>query len=218
MKLPRSVPQFRLLKLAPLTIISLFLFTNLTGIFFSHVFAPSANGNAQREIIPADVPTSGNAEMDHIIFRAGERQGVDPRFIHAVIWQESKYNPDAHSRAGAVGLMQLMPGTAKRFGCKDLTNVTSNVEAGTRYLSWLLRRFDGDVPLTLAGYNAGEGAVDKYNGVPPYSQTQQYVRNIIGRYGKAYHPVLSPERALVEFHLVPGDHGSPNDIGIADEN
>ncbi len=210
MKLPRSVPHFRSLKLAPLAIISVFLFTNLTGIFFSRAFAPSANANITQEIVPTDIPTSGNTDLDHVIFHAGERAGVDPRFIHAVIWQESKYNPDAHSRAGAVGLMQLMPGTARRFGCQNLYNAASNVEAGTRYLSWLLKRFDGDVTLTLAGYNAGEGAVDKYNGVPPFNQTQQYVRNIVARYGKTYHPVLSPEQALVAFHLVPNGDLSRN--------
>ncbi len=108
MKLPRSVPHFRSLKLAPLAIISVFLFTNLTGIFFSRAFAPSANANITQEIVPTDIPTSGNTDLDHVIFHAGERAGVDPRFIHAVIWQESKYNPDAHSRAGAVGLLSNM--------------------------------------------------------------------------------------------------------------
>ena len=84
--------------------------------------------------------------------------------------------------------MQLMPATARRFGCDHANDPTENVEAGTKYLSWLLKRFNGDVTLALAGYNAGEGAVDKYNGVPPYNETQNYVRRITARYGKTYHP------------------------------
>jgi soluble lytic murein transglycosylase-like protein len=169
---------------------SLFLLSNFTGILFSHVFAPSVSASSQpAEMIPPDIPTSGDPDLDAIIFRAGGRHGVDPRFIHAVIWQESKYKTTALSRAGAQGLMQLMPATARRFGCTDPQDVAANVEAGTKYLSWLLKRFNGDVKLALAGYNAGEGAVDKYNGVPPYDETQNYVRKIVDSYGKTFHPV-----------------------------
>ena len=94
-----------------------------------------------------------------------------------------------------------MPATARRFGCKNLSDPVENVEAGTKYLSWLLKRFSGNVELALAGYNAGEGAVDKFKGVPPYGETQNYVRKISARYGKTYHPILSPEEARQEFHL-----------------
>jgi soluble lytic murein transglycosylase-like protein len=203
MKFPRNAPHFRSVKFAPFALISLFLFTNITGVLFSHVLAPvvQAKSEVDVEAIPADIPTSGNSDLDWIIFRAGEREGVDPRFIHAVIWQESQYDTTARSHAGAQGLMQLMPATAKRFGCKDVNDATSNVEAGTKYLSWLLKRFDGNVELALAGYNAGEGAVDKFNGVPPYTETQNYVRRISERYGKTYHPVLSPDEAKQVFHL-----------------
>jgi soluble lytic murein transglycosylase-like protein len=202
MKLPRNIPVFRSIKFAPFAIIALFLFTNLTGVLFSRAFAPSAQANqADTDLIPADIPTSGDHNLDMIIFRAGEREGVDPRFIHAVIWQESKYDTTARSHAGAQGLMQLMPDTAKRFGCSDPDDVEANVKAGTRYLSWLLKRFSGNVQLALAGYNAGEGSVAKYNGVPPYSETQNYVRIISTRYGKTYHPVLPPDQAVEEFHL-----------------
>jgi soluble lytic murein transglycosylase-like protein len=106
------------------------------------------------------------------------------------------------SHVGAQGLMQLMPATARRFGCDNANDPAANVEAGTKYLSWLLKRFEGNLELALAGYNAGEGAVDKYKGVPPYSETQNYVRRITSRYGKTYHPVLSPSDAKVAFHLV----------------
>jgi soluble lytic murein transglycosylase-like protein len=139
--------------------------------------------------------------LDRIIFEAGANQGVDPRFIHAVIWQESKYKVDARSHAGAQGLMQLMPATAKRFGCDDPNDPVSNINAGTKYLSWLLKRFSGNVELALAGYNAGEGSVDKYDGIPPYTETQNYVKIISQRYGKTYHPVLSPAEAAQVFQL-----------------
>jgi soluble lytic murein transglycosylase-like protein len=158
---------------------------------------------AAEDYIPADIPSSGDRNLDLIIMRAGEKYGVDPRFIHAVIWQESKYKVQARSGAGAQGLMQLMPATARRFGCTNAYDTASNIDAGTKYLRFLLQRFDGNVSLALAGYNAGEGSVDKYNGVPPFNETQNYVRIITGRYGKMYHPLLSPEEARVQFRLVP---------------
>ena len=204
MKLPRNIPVFRSIKFAPFAIIALFLFTNLTGVLFSRALAPIAVASSvDIDVIPDDIPTSGDHDLDLIIFHAAEKQGVDPRFVHAVIWQESKYDITARSHAGAQGLMQLMPDTAKRFGCKDPNDPAENIEAGTRYLGWLLKRFSGNVQLALAGYNAGEGSVDKFNGVPPYNETQNYVRIISQRYGKTFHPVLPPDQAIEEFHLRP---------------
>ena len=212
MNLTRFVPHFRSLKFAPVALIALFLFTNVTGLVFNRVYAPSVQASeapakvaaeVAADYIPADIPSSGDRELDLIILRAGERHGVDPRFLHAVIWQESKYKVRARSHVGAQGLMQLMPPTAKRFGCSDPHDPVANIEAGAKYLRWLLKRFNGNVSLALAGYNAGEGAVDKYNGVPPYKETQNYVRIITGRYGKFYHPLLSPEEARVQFRLLP---------------
>lgn len=191
MKFPRKLPQFRALKFAPFALLSLFLFTNVTGILFSRVMAPVAVANTTALApIPADIPTSGDQELDRLIYDVGQREGVDPRFIHAVIWQESKYVVDARSHAGAQGLMQLMPATAERFGCEDRNDPAENIEAGTKYLRWLLKRFSGNVELALAGYNAGEGSVDKYNGIPPYNETRNYVRIISKRYGKTFHPVV----------------------------
>ncbi|HEY0544226.1 MAG TPA: lytic transglycosylase domain-containing protein [Pyrinomonadaceae bacterium] len=155
-----------------------------------------------KPFMPANMPTSGDADLDQVILRAGEEYGVDPRLLHAVIWQESKYDVHARSGAGAQGLMQLIPATAQRFNCQNMSDPAQNVEAGTKYLRFLLERFNGNVVLALAGYNAGEGSVDKYNGVPPYSETQNYVRIITSRYGKTYHPLLAPEQALVQFGLV----------------
>jgi len=197
--------HFRFAKFAPVAMISLFFVINVSGFLLSPVLAPSAIASSQAESIPEtmplDMPLSGDCDLDWIIFRAGEREGVDPRFIHAVIKQESRYKPNALSHVGARGLMQLMPATAKRFGNTDPNDAVSNVKAGTRYLAWLLKRFDGDVSLALAGYNAGEGAVDKYKGVPPYRETQHYVSAIVANYGKTYHPVVSPEEAKLVFHL-----------------
>jgi soluble lytic murein transglycosylase-like protein len=198
-----QLPLFRSLKYPTLAIVSFFLFTNLTGVLFSRVLAPEAVAQpiAGPRPIPADIPTSGSADVDRLIFDTGEREGVDPRFIHAVIWQESRYVKDAQSHAGAVGLMQLMPATAERFGCDDRSDPAANIAAGTKYLKWLLKRFSGNVELVLAGYNAGEGSVDKYNGIPPYNETQKYVKIISERYGKTYHPVLPPVEAAETFNL-----------------
>lgn len=202
MKLARNVPHWRSVKFAPFLVIAIFLLTNITGVFFSAVLAPSANAATETTTLPADIPTSGDVDLDWIIFRAGEREGVDPRFIHAVIWQESKYGTRALSHAGARGLMQLMPATARRFGCTNPENVVSNVKAGTKYLAWLLKRFNGDVELALAGYNAGEGAVDKYKGIPPYNETQNYVHKIVARYGKTFHPIVPIEEARLALELL----------------
>ena len=203
MKLPRKLPLFRSLKFAALAILSLFLFSNVTGFLFSRVFAPEVVAQPVSRIrpIPADIPSSGNESIDRLIFEAGEREGVDPRFIHAVVWQESRYVVEARSHAGATGLMQLMPAAAERFGCHDRNDPAENIAAGTKYLGWLLKRFSGNVELALAGYNAGEGSVDKYNGIPPYNETQNYVKIISKRYGKTFHPVLPPDEAAQTFNL-----------------
>lgn len=191
MKFPRKLPLVRSLKYPSFAIISLFLFTNLTGVLFSRVLAPEAIAHPSEVVrpLPADLPSSGDQDIDRLIFETGEREGVDPRFLHAVIWQESRYDADARSHAGAVGLMQLMPATAERFGCDDRNDPSANIAAGTKYLKWLLKRFEGNVELALAGYNAGEGSVAKYNGIPPYNETQNYVKIISKRYGKTYHPI-----------------------------
>src|SRR5256885_4189729 len=198
MKFPHF-PHVRFAKFALIAVACLSL-AHFTG-YLSPALAPLVTAATQTQTIPSDIPKSGDCDLDWIIFRAGEREGVDPRFIHAVIKQESRYHPNALSPVGARGLMQLMPATAKRFGNTDPNDKTSNVEAGTKYLAWLLKRFNGDVSLALAGYNAGEGAVDKYKGVPPYKETENYVKKIVANYGKTYHPILSPEDAKVAFHL-----------------
>jgi len=125
----------------------------------------------------------GNVRLNTAAYRdeiaaAASRHGVDAAIIRAIIHAESAFNPNALSRVGAQGLMQLMPATARRFGVTNPFDASQNIGGGVKYLAWLLKRFDGNLTLAAAGYNAGEGAVDKYKGVPPYSETQRYVQRV----------------------------------------
>jgi hypothetical protein len=129
--------------------------------------------------------TTGNAKLDSLIKQNGAKYGVDPYLIFCVMEQESHFNARALSPKGARGLMQLMPGTAARFGIKRPSDPAQNVAGGTRYLKQLMGQFNGRIDLVLASYNAGEGAVMKFgNRVPPYRETRDYVKRISFRYGK----------------------------------
>lgn len=118
-------------------------------------------------------------EIDAIIAEAAEQFQVDPYLIRAVIQTESAFDTLAVSTAGAQGLMQLMPALQKELGVDDPFNPRQNIMAGTQYLSALLNYFGGDVALALASYNAGPGAVERYNGIPPYEETHRYVKTIV---------------------------------------
>ena len=136
--------------------------------------------------------TTGNASIDNFIIESGRRNSVDPLLLYSIMHQESTFKPRAMSYKGARGLMQLMPGTAQRFGVTSIWDPKQNIEGGTRYMRFLLDKFDGDVRLALAGYNAGEGAVMKYgNRIPPYSETQEYVRRISKRYSLIRDPMTA---------------------------
>jgi soluble lytic murein transglycosylase-like protein len=131
--------------------------------------------------------SSGNTAIDALVQEAATLNGLDPCLILSIMRAESAFNRSAVSVKGAMGLMQLMPATATRFGVKDFFDPRENVLGGTRYLRWLLDRFSGDVRLALAGYNAGEGAVEFYGyRIPPFLETQNYVRTIYSRYSNIH--------------------------------
>lgn len=142
--------------------------------------------------------SSGNAALDAIVSEAAAQHGLDPCLIFSVMRAESAFNLKAVSPKGASGLMQLMPETAARFGVRNIFDPRENIFAGAKYLRWLLDRFQGDVRLALAGYNAGEGAVEFYGlRIPPFQETQNYVRIIYTRYS-GIHLAAAPGTVAAE--------------------
>ena len=159
-----------------------------------------ASPPAQKVKIPAALAgrhiSSGNASIDAMVYEAASLNGLDPCLIFSVMRQESGFHLTAVSPKGASGLMQLMPATAARFGVRNIFDPRENIHAGTRYLRWLLDRFGGDLRLALAGYNAGEGAVEFYGlRIPPFLETQNYVRLIYARYSQVHGAQLSAPAA-----------------------
>ncbi|NIQ39990.1 MAG: transglycosylase SLT domain-containing protein [Proteobacteria bacterium] len=125
----------------------------------------------------------GEAEFDHLIEEAAVNYGVDPALIKAIIRTESDFNPRAISRAGAMGLMQLMPETADDLSVIDAFDPIENIDAGVRHFRELLETFENDLKLSLAAYNAGRTAVLQFNSIPPYAETQRYVKKVLHFYG-----------------------------------
>jgi hypothetical protein len=145
---------------------------------------------------PSNTVSFGNVRLNMQAFaaeikRSAAKYGVDEAIVRAIIHAESAYRPHVVSPKNAQGLMQLIPATARRFGVKDAFDPAQNIEGGVQYLAWLLKRYKNDLTLAAAAYNAGEGAVDRYKGVPPYRETRNYVARVgllADRYRKALNP------------------------------
>jgi soluble lytic murein transglycosylase-like protein len=152
--------------------------------------APSAAASTftralQRATSTPQTDTTATEPFAQEIRAAAEREGLDPALVRAVVKHESGFDPRATSRAGAMGLMQLMPATARSLGVDDPYDPGQSLAGGTRFLRQLLERFEGDVRLAVAAYNAGPGAVDRYRGVPPYAETRAYVTRVLDTYQAA---------------------------------
>lgn len=146
---------------------------------------PSTRVNANIYTAQAATATdkfSTKDQIKSIVSRISKKHGVDEKLVNALIKQESGFNPKAKSKVGAMGLMQLMPATAKGLGVTNPMDPEQNVEGGVKYLKSMLNKYNGNIILALAAYNAGPGAVDKYDGVPPYKETQNYVKSILSSY------------------------------------
>jgi soluble lytic murein transglycosylase-like protein len=147
---------------------------------------------------------------DGLIAEAARQNAVDPKLVKSVVLVESGFNPAAVSRKGARGLMQLMPETAAENGVRDLHDPAQNIAGGTRYLSRLLSNYGGDLPRSLAAYNAGEAAVDRYDGVPPYDETQLYVRKTLAAYyGKSVLGGGFGKASAETYRGIPAAQGKP---------
>lgn len=130
--------------------------------------------------------SSSRNAYDSYIRASAARHGVDPALMKAMMHTESAFNPNARSPVGAQGLMQLMPATARRFNVSNAWNPSENIEGSAKYIAWLMKRFNNNVEFAVAGYNAGEGNVDKYNGIPPFKETRNYVKRVMSRYHSLY--------------------------------
>ena len=145
----------------------------------SHSYAPAVYQQAQAISAETNFPST---QFNGIITEMAQKYGIDEKVIHAVIKMESNYNPTAKSHPGAQGLMQLMPNTARGLGVTNSYDPRQNIEGGTKYLSQMLKKYNGNLELSLAAYNAGLGNVDKYQGIPPFNETQNYVRKVLNHY------------------------------------
>lgn len=151
----------------------------LTGIKNKFNALKAANIGTEIPNVDRNAP---KAQILSMIDKVAQKHGVDEKLVRALVRQESGFNPNATSHCGAMGLMQLMPSTAKSLGVIDAYNPVQNVEGGVKYLKSMLNKYNGNVILALAAYNAGPGAVDKYGKVPPYAETQNYVKSILANY------------------------------------
>lgn len=150
---------------------------------------PANTSNFVSNYSPTYTPSSSSGSRstyDSYIISSAARHGVDPALLKAMMHTESAFNPNARSPVGAQGLMQLMPATARRFSVSNPWNPAENIEGSAKYLAWLLRKFNNKVEFAVAGYNAGEGNVMKYGGIPPFKETRNYVQRVMNRYHTLY--------------------------------
>jgi hypothetical protein len=156
----------------------------VSGFEEEEVVTPQPVAAVSESVVRQEPPAPPALGPKEMVRDAARRSGLPPEFVQSVAQVESGFRPDAVSPKGALGVMQLMPGTAKTLGA-DPRDTAQNIDAGTRLLRELLLKYDGDVVKALAAYNAGEGAVDKYRGMPPYNETRWYVKKVIDAYQKA---------------------------------
>lgn len=151
-------------------------------IIQARIVPAAESGDTAAKVLRVKLPVSAEPIND-LVAEISPQHGVDPLLVHAVIHCESAYNQYAVSPKGAEGLMQLIPDTARRMGVQNSFDSRQNIEGGVKYLRFLQERYPGDLRLVLAAYNAGEGAVDRYQGIPPYAETQEYVYRVGKRLG-----------------------------------
>lgn len=147
-----------------------------------------ADGSTRAAALAPSVVVKAPPHIEMMVQRLAPQFRVDPKLALTIIAVESNFDSYAVSRSAAMGLMQLIPQTARRFGVKNAFDAQQNIRGGLGYLRWLLAYYEGDVSLVAAAYNAGEGAVDRHRGVPPFDETREYVKRVLARYGNAPHP------------------------------
>lgn len=140
-----------------------------------------------RTVVAPSVEVKAPPHIEKLVRRLAPQFRVDPQLVLTIIAVESNFDSYAVSRSAAMGLMQLIPQTARRFGVRNAFDAQQNIRGGLAYLRWLLAYYEGDVPLVAAAYNAGEGAVDRHRGIPPFDETREYVRRVVARFGSAPH-------------------------------
>jgi soluble lytic murein transglycosylase-like protein len=155
---------------------------------------PGAGIPAPKAPLDWQVPDPSLAQVERWVRWIAPEYELDPELVLAVIGVESTFDPNARSTKNARGLMQLLPATARRFGVRNIRDPIENLRGGMAYLGWLMARFDGDVELVLAAYNAGEGAVRRFGGIPPYRETRAYVRRVLRSYAAADDPAADARR------------------------